>query len=56
MVDKMALGQVSSEYFGFPSLFSFHQMPHTPLSSGDGTVGQLVTDIPSANPLARSVM
>jgi hypothetical protein len=24
-VDKVALGQVSSEYFGFPCKFSFHQ-------------------------------
>jgi hypothetical protein len=25
MVDKVALGQVSSEYFGFPCQFSFHR-------------------------------
>jgi hypothetical protein len=39
--DKVALGQVSSEYF------SFHQMIHTHLSSGSGTIGQLVADVPS---------
>jgi hypothetical protein len=29
VVDKVALGQISSEYFGFPCPFSFHQMLHT---------------------------
>jgi hypothetical protein len=28
VVDKVALGQVSSEYFGFPCLSSFHQILH----------------------------
>jgi hypothetical protein len=28
VVDKMALGQVFSEYFGFPCQFSFHQLLH----------------------------
>jgi hypothetical protein len=28
-VDKVALGQVFSEYFGFPCKFSFHQLPHS---------------------------
>jgi hypothetical protein len=28
MVDKVALGQVFSEYFGFPCRFSFHQLLH----------------------------
>jgi hypothetical protein len=40
-------GQVSSDYFGFPYHFSFRQMLHTHLSSGSGTMGQLVTDVPS---------
>jgi hypothetical protein len=46
VVDKMALGQVFSEYFGFSS---FHQLLHIHhhLSSGAGTIGQLVTDVPS---------
>jgi hypothetical protein len=36
VVDKMALGQVFSEYFGFPCLSSFHQLLHNHphLSSG----------------------
>jgi hypothetical protein len=41
-------GQVFTEYFGFPSQFSFHRLLHTHhLSSGAGTVGQLVADVPS---------
>jgi hypothetical protein len=42
VVDKVALGQVFSAYFGFPCQSSFHQLlnnrPH--LSSGAGTIGQ----------------
>jgi hypothetical protein len=29
MVDKLTLGQVFSEYFGFPCQYSFHQFLHT---------------------------
>jgi hypothetical protein len=48
VADKVALGQVFSEYFGFPFQFSFHRLLHTRhLSSGAGTVGQLVADVPS---------
>jgi hypothetical protein len=47
VVDKVALGQVFSEYFGYRCQFSFHQMFHTPPSSGAGTVGLLVADVPS---------
>jgi hypothetical protein len=49
MVDKVALEQVFSKYFGFPCQFSFHRMfhiHHHP-SSGAGAVGQLVADVPS---------
>jgi hypothetical protein len=28
VVDKMALGQIFSEYFGFPCQSSFHQLLH----------------------------
>jgi hypothetical protein len=28
VVDKVALGQVFSEYFGFPCQFLFHQILH----------------------------
>jgi hypothetical protein len=48
MVEKVALGEVFSEYFGFPSQFSFHQLLHTHLSSEAGTIGELVADVPSA--------
>jgi hypothetical protein len=42
VVDKVALGQVFSEYFGFSCQFSFHQLLHNHhhLSSGAGTIGQ----------------
>jgi hypothetical protein len=41
-VDKVMLGQVFSENFGFPCQFSFHQFLHNHhhLSSGAGTIGQ----------------
>jgi hypothetical protein len=48
VVDKVALGQVSSEYFGFACQFSFHRLLHIPhLSPGAGTVGKIVADVPS---------
>jgi hypothetical protein len=42
VVDKVALGQVFSEYFCFPCRSSFHQFLHNHhhLSSGVGTIGQ----------------
>jgi hypothetical protein len=45
----VALEQVLSWYFGFPCQFSFHRMLHTHhhLSSGAGTTGQLVAEVPS---------
>jgi hypothetical protein len=48
MVDKVAMGQVFSDYFDFLCQFSFPQVPHTHhhLSSGAGTVGQKVADVP----------
>jgi hypothetical protein len=49
LVDKVALGQVFSKYFGYFYQYSFHQLLHTHhhLSSGTGTVRQLVADAPS---------
>jgi hypothetical protein len=48
VVDKVALGQVFSEYFSSPCQFSYHRLLHTHhLSSGTGTIGQLVADVPS---------
>jgi hypothetical protein len=43
------LGQVFSEYCGFPCKFSFHRLLHSHhhLSAGAGTIGQLVADVPS---------
>jgi hypothetical protein len=42
VVDKVVLGQVFSEYFGFPCQSSVHQLLHnrTHLSSGACTIGQ----------------
>jgi hypothetical protein len=42
VVDKVALGQVFSEYFGLPCQSLFHQLLHNHLhlSSGAGTIGQ----------------
>jgi hypothetical protein len=54
VVEKVALGQVSSEYFGFPYPFSFHQMLHTHLSSGAVTIGKLMADVPSGLSLTPS--
>jgi hypothetical protein len=41
--------------FGFPSQFPFHQLLHTRhhLSSGTGTVGQVVADVPSGLSLTQ---
>jgi hypothetical protein len=48
VVDKVTLGQVFSEYFGFPLQFSFDLQLHTHhLSSGAATIGQLVAEEPS---------
>jgi hypothetical protein len=47
VVDKVALGQVFSEYFGFPCQSSFHQLLHNHLPSGAGTIGQILADVPS---------
>jgi hypothetical protein len=48
VVDEVALGQIFSEYFVFLFQFSFHRLLHTHhLSSGAGTIGQLVADEPN---------
>jgi hypothetical protein len=52
VVDKVALGHVFSEYFGFPCQFSFRRLLHVlHLSSGAGIIGQLVADVP-LNPVS----
>jgi hypothetical protein len=47
VVDKVVLGQVFSEYFGFLFQFSFHRLLHIHhhVSSGAGTIGQFVADV-----------
>jgi hypothetical protein len=48
VVDKVALGQVFSEYFGFPCQFSFHRLLHIHhVSSGAGIIGLILVDVPS---------
>jgi hypothetical protein len=49
VVDKVAMGQDFSEYFGFPCQFSFHQLLHSHhhLSPGAGTIDETVVDMPS---------
>jgi hypothetical protein len=49
VVDKVVLGQVSSEYFGFPCQSLFHQLLHNhpDLSSGACTIGPEVAGVPS---------
>jgi hypothetical protein len=42
VVDRVALGQVFSEYLGFGCQFSFHQLLHTNRSSGAGTMGPIM--------------
>jgi hypothetical protein len=46
VLDKVALGQVFSEYFGFPCQFSFHRLLHNHhLSPGAGKIGQIVANV-----------
>jgi hypothetical protein len=56
VADKVALGQVFSEYFGFSCQFLFHRLLHIHhhhyhhhhhLSSEAGTIGQLLAEVPS---------
>jgi hypothetical protein len=56
VVDKVALEQVISEYFGFPCQFSFHRLLHIHhhLPPGAGTIDQLVAYIPSGLSLTPS--
>jgi hypothetical protein len=57
VVDKGELWQDLYEYFGFPWQFSFHQLLYTHLSSGAGTIEQLVANVPSGlNLTQRTVM
>jgi hypothetical protein len=51
VVDKVALGQVFSEYFGFPCQSSFHQFLHNHhhLSAGAGTIGQKWPQYPKSH-------
>jgi predicted glycosyl hydrolase (DUF1957 family) len=53
-VDKAALAQVFSEHIGFPCQ-AFYRLFHTHhLSSGAGTIGQIVADVPIEHSIAPS--
>jgi hypothetical protein len=55
VVDKVALGHVFSEYFGFPCQSSFHQILHHHNHPGQTTIGQSVATVlsgPSWTPTA----
>jgi hypothetical protein len=54
VVDRVTLVQAFSEYFSFPCQLSFHQMIHIHLSSGAGTIGPLLADVPSGLSLTPS--
>jgi hypothetical protein len=48
VMDKVAPEHVFFEYFGFSCQFAFHRLLNIHhLSSGAGTIGQLVADVPS---------
>jgi hypothetical protein len=49
VVDEVALGQILSEYFGFPVQLAFHRLLHSHqhLSDGAGVIGQTVAAVPS---------
>jgi hypothetical protein len=56
VVDKEELGQVISEYFGFPCQFSFRPLLHTHNhpSSGAGTIAPIMVAVPSGLTLQLS--
>jgi hypothetical protein len=47
VVDRVAPGQLFSEYFDFPCQFIFYQLLHAHHQSGAGKIGQILADIPS---------
>jgi hypothetical protein len=47
VVEKVALGRVFSEYFGFPCQSSFNQILHHHNHPGQATIGQSVAAVPS---------
>jgi hypothetical protein len=46
VVDKVALGRVFSEFFGFPCQSSFYQILHHHNHPGQATIGQSVAAVP----------
>jgi hypothetical protein len=56
MVDKVALGQVFSEHFGFHCQSSFHQLLHSHLSSGGWYSRPIVAAVPSGLSLTQLII
>jgi hypothetical protein len=58
VVDKVALGPLFSEYFGFPCQSSFHQLLHNHphLSSGAGTIDQKWPQYKGLSPTPLRIM
>jgi hypothetical protein len=50
VVNKVAMGQVFSEYFSFPRKSSFYWLHHTHLPSGAGRMGPPVASVPRCTP------
>jgi hypothetical protein len=57
VVEKVALGRVFSEYFGFLCQSSFHQLLHNHphLSSGAGTKGQKLPQYKGLSPTPLAI-
>jgi hypothetical protein len=54
VANKVLLGQIFFEYFGFPCQFSFYRLIHAHrLSTGAGKIVQLVADVPSGLSLTQ---
>jgi hypothetical protein len=55
LVDEVEMERVFFEYFGFPCQFSFYQLLyiHHHVSSGAGTIGKTVADVPNGLSLTR---
>jgi hypothetical protein len=55
VVDKVAMGHVFSEYFGFPCQLSFHRLLHIHhLLLVVGKIGQVMAEVPSRLSLTPS--
>jgi hypothetical protein len=56
VVDKVALGRIFSEYFGFPCQSSFHQILHHHNHPVQATIGQSMAAVASGPSLCSAVI